>query len=139
MENNEKSKTHTFEGAGEVAKQYIKKFVLPKHNSKVITIWHKHDRTHSTGVEPLDSNKYDRCAVPAEQVETYVQLLTAVQDLLCELRIDPTGLKIMAQGTSPDYPGAAPPSWESTHCKVQLSQVLAQKLVDAAIFTDDKK
>lgn len=61
-------------------------------------------------------------------------LLTAVQDLLCELRIDERALKVMAKGYSPDYPGAiVEEGWSNPHCKIQLSRVVAQKLIDAGV------
>ncbi len=71
----------------------------------------------------------------------YEQLKTAVQDLLLELRIDPSCLEAMARWYSPDYAGAYPvaidpriANWKNPHCKVQLSQVVAMKLVEAGII-----
>lgn len=67
--------------------------------------------------------------------EKYRQLDNAVKDLLSELRIDEKSLEVMAKGKSPDYPGAITLAdgerWENPHCKVQLSAVVAQKLIDA--------
>lgn len=60
----------------------------------------------------------------------YKQLLTAVQDLLCELRINPDELNIMAKGVSPNYPGSA---IEDSTCKVQISKKVAGKLVLAGV------
>ena len=69
----------------------------------------------------------------------FQQLCVAVQDLLCELRIDEVCLKLMAEGYSPDYPGPGLPcapgvGWENPHCKVQLSEVVAQKLIDGGVI-----
>lgn len=73
-----------------------------------------------------------------ETNKSYNQLLTAVQDLLMELRIDSTCLEVMANGYSPDYPGAPDKqesdNWGNPHCKVQLSKVVAQKLLDAGVL-----
>lgn len=62
----------------------------------------------------------------------YVELDNAVKDLLCELRIDGKCLEIMAKGYSPDYPGGSVDklNWENPHCKVQLSKVVAGKLLN---------
>jgi hypothetical protein len=71
--------------------------------------------------------------------DEYAQLKVAVQDLLSELRIDPRCLQIMAEGYSPDYPGSSTwndefeGTWTNPHCKVQLSQVVAQKLIAAGV------
>jgi hypothetical protein len=69
-------------------------------------------------------------------LQKYERLKTAVQDLLCELRIDSYSLKFMANGYSPDYPGAETidktiPDKSHTYfcCKVQLSKIVAQKLL----------
>ena len=63
----------------------------------------------------------------------YEQLDNAVKDLLSELRIDEKSLEVMANGYSPDYPGAVNlaegEKWSNPHCKVQLSRVVAQKLL----------
>lgn len=62
----------------------------------------------------------------------YKQLDNAVKDLLAELRIDEKCLEAMANGYSPDYPGAVnlgSEEWVNPHCKVQLSKVVAQKLI----------
>lgn len=63
----------------------------------------------------------------------YDQLDNAVKDLLSELRIDKKSLKIMADGYSPDYPGAVTladgEEWVNPHCKVQLSAIVAHKLL----------
>lgn len=63
----------------------------------------------------------------------YEQLDNAVKDLLSELRIDEKCLKVMANGYSPDYPGAMGlkegERWVNPHCKIQLSSVVAQKLL----------
>jgi len=67
-------------------------------------------------------------------MEKYEQLKVAVQDLLAELRIDETCLELMAKGYSPDYPGVKSTSgWDNPHCKIQLSQIVARKLLDAGI------
>ena len=62
----------------------------------------------------------------------YKSLQVAVQDLLCELRIDEKCLELMSNGYSPDYPGAMDLSegdkWDNPYCKIQISQVVAQKL-----------
>jgi len=62
-------------------------------------------------------------------------LAVAVQDLLCELRVDRKCLEIMANGYSPDYPGVpdcrVDEEWENPHPKVQISAVTAQKLLAA--------
>ena len=67
----------------------------------------------------------------------YEALKVAVQDLLCELRIDEKCLQVMANGYSPDYPGApdcaVDEKWENPCCKVQLSRVVAQKLIAAGV------
>lgn len=65
--------------------------------------------------------------------ENFVALDSAVKDLLCELRIDEKCLEVMANGYSPDYPGAVDlaegEKWKNPHCKIQLSRVVAQKLL----------
>jgi hypothetical protein len=67
----------------------------------------------------------------------YEQLDNAVKDLLSELRIDEKSLEVMANGYSPDYPGAVDlaegEKWTNPHCKVQLSRVVAQKLLASMI------
>jgi len=67
----------------------------------------------------------------------YEQLKVAVQDLLCELRIGEVSLRIMAKGYSPSYPGG--PGMEVAKEPgnvVQISQVVAQKLLDAGIVDE---
>ena len=68
-------------------------------------------------------------------MKDYAALQNAVFDLLCELRIDQRSLETMANGYSPDYPGAIDlaegDEWKNTHCKVQLSKIVAQKLVNS--------
>ena len=65
--------------------------------------------------------------------DNFDALDNAVKDLLEELRIDKKSLEVMANGYSPDYPGAIDVAegekWNNPHCKVQLSQVVAQKLL----------
>jgi len=65
--------------------------------------------------------------------ENFVALDNAVKDLLEELRIDEKSLEIMANGYSPDYPGAVQlaegEEWKNPYCKIQLSRVVAQKLL----------
>jgi len=76
----------------------------------------------------------------------YDQLHTAVCDLLAELRIDEPCLGVMAKGYSPDYPGVvfecpfkeAPSLPPTICCKVQLSKVVAQKLINAGINTKEE-
>lgn len=64
--------------------------------------------------------------------KNYDELFNAVKDLLSELRIDEKSLEVMANGYSPDYPGAVDlaigEEWRNPHCKVQLSRTVAQKL-----------
>jgi len=66
-------------------------------------------------------------------MKDYNALQNAVFDLLSELRIDPKCLEVMANGYSPDYPGAIDlkrdEKWKNPHCKVQISRVVAQKLL----------
>ena len=64
--------------------------------------------------------------------KNYDSLDNAVKDLLSELRIDPVGLSIMANGQSPDYPGATDSTGNKSNLspKVQLSQVVASKLLN---------
>ena len=88
----------------------------------------------------------DRKRTCARKTSRYTQLLTAVQDLLCELRIDEWELHLISKGYSPDYPGpiAADSSrctWHNPHrervasgCKVQLSKVVASKLIAAGLL-----
>ena len=70
--------------------------------------------------------------------DRYEKLRVAVQDLLSELRIDEECLKVMAKGYSPDYPGSIRQdllkSWVNPYCKVQLSSVVAQKLIGAGVL-----
>lgn len=66
------------------------------------------------------------------------RLRVAVQDLLSELRIDEVCLEVMANGYSPDYPGGRKLTkenlaWENPHCKIQISKVVAQKLINAGV------
>jgi len=62
----------------------------------------------------------------------YFQLLTAVQDLLAELRISKLELAVMADGYSPDYPRVPGLHMSGKHhCKVQISAVAAKKLLEA--------
>jgi len=86
-----------------------------------------------------------------QKAHKYEQLKVAIQDLLAELRIDEDCLRVMADGYSPDYPGGpyfkileertknsgvqivGVPSWPSPCCKVQLSKVVAQKLLKAGV------
>jgi len=72
--------------------------------------------------------------------DKYEQLRVATQDLLCELNIRPSFLRLMAKGYSPSYPGTPETEkWEvyPSH-KVQLSQVVANKLLDAGILEEDE-
>ena len=67
-------------------------------------------------------------------MKDYNALQTAVFDLLSELRIDPKCLAVMANGYSPDYPGGAidlksDKEWKNPYCKIQISRVVAQKLL----------
>ena len=52
----------------------------------------------------------------------YDVLKNAVHDLLCELRIDEKCLEVMANGYSPDYPGAVDlkvgEKWENPKPKI---------------------
>jgi len=87
---------------------------------------------------------YDR---DRRKANKYEQLRVAVQDLLSELRIDEGCLRVMALGYSPDYPGGTAKElmdnlkkislWKDSYCKVQLSKVVAQKLIDAGVIGDD--
>jgi len=77
------------------------------------------------------------------------ELKVAVEDLLLELRIGPAELRIMSHGYSPDYPGMIQDkntgepvldnlnghSKRRTYSKVQLSQVVAKKLIDAGVLS----
>jgi hypothetical protein len=87
---------------------------------------HKYGRNEKTGeVIPYES--------PGQgAAEDYSALKTAVEDLLCELRIDPASLEMMAIGFSPNYSGLPdrmkPEGWTNPFCKVQLSSVVALKL-----------
>lgn len=67
-----------------------------------------------------------------------VQLQVAVQDLLCELRIDETALKFMSRGYSPDYPGVLGKREHSSFPKVQLSAIVAQKLINAGVLSEEE-
>lgn len=81
-----------------------------------------------------DAKKFDSAEIRSAK---YEQLKVAVQDLLCELRIDEKCLGVMANGYSPDYPGAVDLAfgdvWKNPRCKVQLSAIVAQKLIDAGV------
>lgn len=108
-------------------------------NSGKMVICHVSHRTaeHKEGLS-INSSSEEKVDSPEGSFNApYEQLKTAVQDLLCELRIDPTCLKIMAHGYAPDYPGwpdgAKPKDWENPFCKVQLSRVVAQKLINAGL------
>ncbi len=65
-------------------------------------------------------------------------LRDAVLNLLSELRIDKKCLSVMANGYSPDYPGALDTfpgeGWTNPCCKIQISKVVAKELIDAGIF-----
>ncbi len=64
----------------------------------------------------------------------YNQLLSATRDLLSELRVGPENLEVMAKGYSPDYPGAPTSDpGKPSQCKVQLSKVVAGKLIAAGV------
>jgi hypothetical protein len=65
-------------------------------------------------------------------------LLTAVQDLLCELRINPDELQAMAAGFSPDYPGQEYATADHARCRVQLSKTTAKKLLNAGVAEDEE-
>ena len=78
-----------------------------------------------------------------DSVDKYEQLKTAVQDLLSELRIGPIDLTLMSDGFSPDYPGATQyfvsvknrdVLYKGSTCKIQISQVVARKLIDADVI-----
>ena len=62
----------------------------------------------------------------------YDLLRVAVQDLLIELRISPEQLEIMAGGCSPEYVQFSRGINKPT-CKVQISQMVARKLIDANV------
>ena len=86
---------------------------------------HKWGRNETGEVIPYES--------PGQgTAESYSVLKTAVEDLLCELRIDPASLDMMAIGVSPNYSGIPdrmkPEGWTNPFCKVQLSSVVALKL-----------
>lgn len=65
------------------------------------------------------------------------KLKWAVQILLDELRIDEKCLKVMANGYSPDHScvinDGSGDDWVNPKCKIQLSQVVAQSLLDAGL------
>jgi hypothetical protein len=67
-----------------------------------------------------------------KELNDNAKYITAIEDLLSELRIDEISLGVMANGYSPDYPGAVDlrvdEKWTNPLVKVQLSQVVAQKL-----------
>jgi hypothetical protein len=103
-----------------------------------------------TGLGVLWNNGRDKLlSAEVEDVESWLfckdaespnenPLLMAVQDLLAELRIDELCLEKMAEGYSPDYPGAIDLAegemWNNPHCKVQISKVVARKLIDAGVL-----
>lgn len=62
-------------------------------------------------------------------MKDYDGLQNAVFDLLSELRIDEKCLRTMANGYSPDYPGVTDVVESNPNCKIQLSQVVAAKLL----------
>jgi hypothetical protein len=84
------------------------------------------DVLENTTIEDLKENL-------RESRSECVSLSNAVYDLLSELRIDKKSLEVMANGYSPDYPGAIDlredEAWINPHCKIQLSRVVAQKLL----------
>ena len=55
------------------------------------------------------------------------ELLTSIQELLSELRIDERCLGAMSEGYSPEHIDRDI-NWKNPHCKVQLSQRVAKKL-----------
>ena len=64
-------------------------------------------------------------------MKDYDALQNAVFDLLSELRIDGECLEIMSKGYSPDYPGVkTSETWKNPYCKVQISRVVAEKLLN---------
>ena len=68
--------------------------------------------------------------------EKHEQLQASIQDLLCELGICTASLKIMASGYSPYYPGCPDVGVErdaDLHPRVQISKVVAQKLINAGV------
>ena len=66
------------------------------------------------------------------------QLQIAVVDLLTELRVDPQDLRAMAEDYSPDYPGGPNGKTPSrSTCKVQISMVVANELIDAGCEEED--
>lgn len=68
-------------------------------------------------------------------MKDFDQLQVAVQDLLTELRVEPSDLHAMAEGYSPDYPGG--PNGElpsGSRCKIQISMVVANKLIGAKVL-----
>ena len=68
-------------------------------------------------------------------MKNFDQLRVAIQDLLTELRVDPSDLHAMAEGYSPDYPGGPNGELPSmSRCKVQISMVVANKLIDADVL-----
>jgi len=84
-----------------------------------------------------------------EDETKHKELKVAVEDLLLELRIGPAELRIMSHGYSPDYPGMIQDentgepvldnllnghSKRRTYSKVQLSQVVAKKLIAAGVL-----
>ena len=95
-------------------------------------------------MEEISANGNVKTVSIEERAHKFEPLKTAVEDLLCELRIDPTCLRIMAMGYSPDYSGApfvTPPNekWVNPNPKVQLSKVVAEKLLHTLDLVDNKK
>jgi len=60
--------------------------------------------------------------------DRYDALVTAVQDLMCELRIRPEDLGSMSQGYSPSYPGVFDDFLPAVNV-VQISKVVVGKLL----------
>lgn len=88
----------------------------------------------------ISANGNEKAMSMEERAHKFEPLKTAVEDLLCELRIDPTCLRIMARGYSPDYPGGPIPrqdeNWVNPNPKVQLSKVVADKLLHTLDLQD---
>jgi len=87
----------------------------------------------------------DEISVAGNNNDPYVQLLNAVQDMLSELGITEVGLTCMADGYSPNYPGKIAVDikgcekiidMEDMNNKVQLSKVVAQKLINAGVINN---
>lgn len=72
--------------------------------------------------------------------EKFTALDNAVKDLLAELRIDYDSLSLMAKGYSPDYPGVShKQNWINPYVKVQLSKIVAKKLLHNLDFINEPK